>query len=143
MEITNYIGKPISTLLTTEQFNGKYYLRAIENETYEPSISYVFSSLEIEILCDLDETIRTIFLIRNIIGDTKITDIDFSLSRNEVRKKFGIPSKSGGKSTSEFLGPYGAWDRFKKERFTIHIEYNLDFDGIRRVTIMRNDVVPS
>lgn len=143
MEITNYIGKPISVLLKTEGFNGINYSRTINNGTYELSIEYEFKSLDIEIFCDLNETINTIFLSNNRIGNTEIIDIDFSLSRSEIHRKFGTPSKSRERSISVFLGPSGAWDRFKNEKYTIHIQYNIDSDGIRRVTIMRNDVVPS
>ena len=65
-------------------------------------------------ICDEAERIRTIFLHR---GDGEaLAGVAFSLTRREVLKRWGTPSKSGGPSRIPVLGDKGAWDRFTLPR---------------------------
>ncbi|MDB6134649.1 MAG: hypothetical protein JWM59_2892 [Verrucomicrobiales bacterium] len=35
-----------------------------------------------------------------------------------------------------------AWERFARHGYAVHIEYRLDADAIKKITLMRADVVP-
>jgi len=72
-----------------------------------------------------------------------VEDLKMTSSREEVRAVFGAPSNSGEGLNYPVLGEYGAWDRFSREGFAIHIEYRVNSDVISKVTLMRDDVVPS
>jgi hypothetical protein len=62
--------------------------------------------------------------------------------RQEIRAKFGTPSRAGEPSNHKALGPQGAWDRFDCGDVSVHFLYHYDGPGIRRVTLIAPDVAP-
>ena len=40
------------------------------------------------------------------------------------------------------LGDYGPADRFHGSEYTVLVEYKVDADSIKMITLMRNEVVP-
>lgn len=142
MNITEFIGASVKELLSVAPFNKENVQRTLELRTDRPSIDYEFISIGVAVVCDLDETIRTIFLSSDRIRDIRIIPFSFSMKREEIRNELGRPSKSGAESKSPILGPSGAWDRFKFKTFTFHIEYKPGSEEINKVTLMRNDIVP-
>jgi phage tail tube protein FII len=101
---------------------------------------YAFGARGVDVICDEDESVRTIFLRAGV--DELLSETSFSLTREEVLALFGSPSKSGAATRHVVLGDSGAWDRFDLETATIHFQYRLDSGGIEMITLMRPDAVP-
>lgn len=142
--LASYLGQSASTLLTDTPFNDWTYERTVEDDLDELAIAYVFSGTGVSISCDGQNTVSTIFLENDNrhSSNAELADIPFSSSRKRVIVRFGTPERSGARHEDPVLGDYGDWDRFQTPRYTIHFEYLLDASGIRRITIMRSDVVP-
>lgn len=142
MNIADFIGEPITSLFEIEPFNTSTYTRSVDMEIDKPCIDYIFQNFGVEIVCNLDEKIRTIFLSKSSIGKLPLINLPFTLTREEVTHIFGKPHKSGVQSTSLYLGSSGAWDRFRTVKFTIHVEYKINSKGVNKVTLMSNDSTP-
>jgi len=139
--LTNYLGKPASALLASPPFKFWPFERSVEGDLPERPVDYVFPQHGLELTCDNDEKIHSIFL-KSDSFDQALLDIPFSSSRSDVLSLLGVPSKSGGAHTHPILGEYGAWDLFARPGHAIHVGYRADADRIRMVTLMRADVVP-
>lgn len=146
MNIGRYLGSHIDNLLSQEPFNDWELDRSTENDLERPIINYVFSNQGLQLRCDEHDRISAIFLEHGKskfdIGD-RLADLPFSYGRERVLSRFGKPSKSGDEKSHPILGDYGAWDRFFLQSYTIHIEYQINSDFIRRITFMKEDAVPS
>lgn len=143
--LANYLGKDASTLMGDTPFKNWTFERSIEKDLDKPLIDYVSSEGGIDFVCDDEDKVQSIFLYCDKSRRFKenIQDMPFSSGRQAVLAHLGSPSKSGGKVTSRFLGECGAWDRFSRPEYAVHIEYRLDADAISKITLMRADVVPS
>jgi hypothetical protein len=143
-KITDYLGFQASLMLRDEPFNGWEVERSLEEDLDPPIIHYVFPRHGLELRCDDDEKISVIFLYFDEYEgfDDVLIEPRFSWSRQQVVEYFGSPSKSGGSSSHPILGDYGAWDRFAMPGYAVRFEYRMDSDSIRKITFMRNDVVP-
>ena len=139
--IEQYLGLHISELLGNAPFNQWKFRRSVNMDIDRPYIDYEFPPMTIDVVCDLDGRIRSIFIYTDAVEGVKLTDIPFSSTRNRVRELFGLPSKYSEKSVGP-LGSAGAWERYTFDSYTIHIEYENDCDEIKRITFMRNDIVP-
>jgi hypothetical protein len=97
-----------------------------------------------DFVCDSQDKVNSIFLYSDGSRCFKEDIQDFSLTstRQEVIARLGSPSKSGGRLSDPILGEYGAWDRFARTGFAIHVEYRPNVDVVNKVTFMRADVVP-
>ena len=93
------------------------------------------------VCCDANERIATIFLSSDGVARF-LLGISLSNTRGDVRELFGQPSKSKPAHRQVVLGQYGPWDRFDKPSHSIHIEYELEADRIKMITLMRPDMVP-
>ena len=115
-----------------------------EHDIDKPVISYVFPRHGLELACDLDDTIRTIFLTSDefVRFNEHFLDLPFSSSRQQVLERLGSPSKSGGPISDPILGEFGLWDRFAWPGYTIHVAFRPDSDRIRQIMLMRPDMVP-
>ena len=142
--MVKYLGSPVSTMLEDAPFRLWPFEKSFEDDLEEPSVHYVFSQHGLELTCDRDDRISVIFLYSDKFNgfDESLLDAPFSSNREKVLELFGAPSKSGGKISDPILGEYGAWDRFAKLGHSIHVEYRPDPDRIKRITLMRADMVP-
>jgi hypothetical protein len=142
--IEKYLGNPASAILSEAPFRDWIFERRVENDLKNPRVDYIFEKNGLDFICDKDENIRTIFVFndKNRFFEEGLADFPFSLTRAEVLERLGSPSKSGGLANDPILGDSGAWDRFAKSGYSIHIEYRLDSDCINKITFMRADVVP-
>ena len=142
--MTEYIGSHISTMLESEPFKYWPVEKSVEDDLDEQIIQYVFNGNGLELRCDSDGIISSIFLLSEEYGgfDESLFEIPFSLNRQQVHEILGTPSKSGEKINDPLLGEYGAWEHFTQPDSTIHIEYKIDADKINNITLMQNDVVP-
>lgn len=142
MSIEKYIGKHVSNMLQRQPFKNWVVERSLEDGLEEPIIHYVFQDRGLELRCDRDEKISVIFLNSDEHFGEDFFEIPFSLGRTEVLEHFGKPSNSGGRISDPVLGEYGAWDRFSRYGYTIHVEFWNNADQIKKITLIRNDVIP-
>lgn len=142
--LAKYLGNPVTAMLAEEPFKGWSYEKSFENDLEKPRIDYVFSQNGLEVTCDEDERVDTIFLFadesRYFVGG--LQDIPFSATRQQTLERLGFPSKSGGRISDPILGEFGPWDRFARCGYSVHIAYRADADRIEQITLMRADVVP-
>lgn len=142
--LANYLGNPVSTMLEASPFKLWPVDKSFEKDLPTPIIHYVFRQHGLELRCDGDDRVNTIFLYSDEFGgfDELLLEFPFSSSRQQVRERLGTPSKSGGKLSDPILGKYGPWDRFARSGHAIHVEYRIDADCIKKITLIRADVVP-
>ncbi len=136
--LISLLGLPVGVLLTEEPFRGCQFERSVESDIHE--ITYVFPRIPFEVLCDEDDNVSTIFC--NADDNTGSSDLPLLLTRDEVLRLFGQPSKSGRPFSLAVLGDFGAWDRFVVEGHTVHVEFFRDRDSAKCLTLMRADVTP-
>jgi hypothetical protein len=132
MKINEYLGKHVSNMLQKAPFKNWTVERSTEDDLDEQIVHYVFPGYGLELRCDLNDKISV----------KDLFEIPFSLNRANVIKHYGRPSKSGGKISDPILGEYGAWDRFLRSGYAIHVEYWYNADRIKRITLIRSDVIP-
>jgi hypothetical protein len=131
-------------MLGNTPYNSWPFEKSFEDDLQEPIIHYVFPQHGLELRCDRDDRISTIFLYSDKFSgfDERLLDVPFSSTRQQVKEHFGPPSKSGGQINDPILGVYGAWDRFTRAGYTIHVEYQADADRVKMITLIRADMVP-
>lgn len=144
MEISKYLGKHVSAMLKEHPFKDWLFERSVETDLEEPIILYVFQKHGFELRCDQHEKVSVIFMYSDDYNgfDENLLEFPFSWNREQILGRFGAPSKSGPKTKDPVLGEFGEWDRFDRSKFAIHIEYRTDRDSIKKITLMRTDVVP-
>lgn len=140
MKLGDYLGLHVSKLLSAEPFVLWSVRRSIEKDLPKREVWYEFDGHGVEVICDEDDNIRTIFLHSGV--DDALWVIPFKLRRGEVVERFGAPSKSGVELRHPILGESGAWDRFIIGNLTIHVQYRLGSESIEMITLMRPDAVP-
>ena len=131
-------------MLRENPFKDWLFERSVETDLEEPIVQYVFSTHGLALRCDQDENISVIFFYSDHYNgfDESMLEFPFSWKREQVLRKLGSPSKSGFKTKHPILGEFGEWDRFDRPNYAIHIEYRPDYDSIKKITLMRSDVVP-
>ncbi len=93
------------------------------------------------VCCDANEQIATIFLSSDGVARFFAWHITVEYPRRCARAfRSAIESKPAHRQV--VLGQYGPWDRFDKPSHSIHIEYELEADRIKMITLMRPDMVP-
>lgn len=136
-----FLGRHIRELLAADPFAGWPMRRSLEEEGLpRKEVWYEFDGRGVEVICDEDERIRSIFLHRG--GGEVVSDLSFALSRQRVLDHFGPAGCSGPVTRIPVLGDRGAWDRFIREDAVVHVQYRLDRDAIDQITLMRPDAVP-
>ena len=138
------LGKQASILLADSPFKDWTFKKSFEADLEKPLIDYVFAHNGMDFVCDEHDKVNTIFLYFDKFRSFKesIQDLPSSTSRREVIARLGSPSKSGGRINDPILGKYGAWDRFTRPGYAIHVEYRLDVEIINKITLIRADVIP-
>ncbi|REJ86594.1 MAG: hypothetical protein DWQ35_23095 [Planctomycetota bacterium] len=143
MRLAEYLGQKASSLLEAEPFRHWMVERTEDDDSDPPEVRYVFKNCGFQFICDRDdESVNTLFFEKETHAGTVLTEVPFSLRRDEVLSRFGSPSKSGEGFSDPVLGDFGAWDRFQGSDYTVHFQYRVESDGIERITLMRNDVAP-
>jgi hypothetical protein len=142
--LADYLGGPVSVLLADAPFKHWTFQKSFENDLEEPLIDYVFAQNGMDLVCDGEDTVTIIFLYSDESRCFKegLQDIPFSSTRQKIVDRLGPPSKSGGGMRDPILGDFGPWDRFAQQSYSIHIEYRMDADHIKMITLTRADVVP-
>jgi hypothetical protein len=142
--LEKYLGNPAATMLADAPFKDWKFEKSFENDLKKPRIDYIFPENGLDFVCDADDQVRTIFLYwdEHRRFEDGLADLPFSSTRQEVMERLGAPSKSGGIVNDPILGEFGPWDRFAKFGYSIHVEYKVNADSIKKITLMRADVVP-
>lgn len=146
MKMVKYIGENISKLLDTKPFANWKFERFVEDDDMlEPGVDYIFYGHGLEVNCNDNDYIRTIFLHSDSYGgtDKSLVDIPFSFTREKVLKYFNMPperSKEG--FVDPILGEIGGHDRFRLSDALVHIQYKPKIDEIKTITFMKEDAFP-
>ena len=142
--LSHYLGKKASVLLADPPFKNWTFEKSFETGLEKLLIDYVFAQNGMDFVCDEDEKVNSIFLYADESRCFKedVQDLPFTANRQGVIARLGSPSKSGGRFSDPILGECGAWDRFARFGYAIHVEYRLDASGIKKITLMRADIVP-
>ena len=121
--LASYLGKQSRELLAKPPFSKWTCERTVEEDVRKPRIDYVFELEGIDCVCDIDESLRTIFVYNEPTRrfTEGLDDLPFSLSRQDVQDQLGCPSKSGEPMNDSILGQFGAWDRFEYKQFSVHV----------------------
>ncbi len=139
----DFLGTHISEILDKKPFKQWAVERSIEDGLPDRIIEYVFTQNGLEVHCDADENINVIFIFSEEYEGFKenLFEIPISETSDYVRNYYGMPSKSGDKCRNEFFGDLGAWDRFDKDDYSLHFEYNYNSENINKITIICASVV--
>jgi hypothetical protein len=142
--LANYVGKEASTLLGDPPFKNWTFEKSFETDLEMPLVDYVFAQDGFDFVCDYEDKVQCIFLYCDESRCFKggVQDLPFTSCRQEVIARLGPPSKSGGPVSDKILGEYGAWDRFARPGYVIHVEFRPNANVINKITLMRADVVP-
>ena len=143
MNFAKFLGQKASCLLEAEPFRNWPVERSVDDDSDPPEVGYTFAGCGLALKCDRrDEKINCLFLELETHAGTVLSEVPFHLRRSEVLALFGPPSKSGEGFSDPVLGDYGPSDRFQGPEYTVHVEYRVDSDSIKMITLMRNEVVP-
>jgi hypothetical protein len=144
MTLTEYLGQPISAILSTTPFSTWAMEREVSDDSDECIVRYLFPDHSMEVRCDQNDRVLTIFLDaeHKSFADDRLCEVGREWTRAQVLTHFGRPDKSGPRVSHSVLGSYGEWDRFAFHGYAIHIEYALMGPGVRRITMMASSVVP-
>lgn len=141
--MAKFLGLNVNSFLDVQPFENWPVERSVDDDSDPPEVRFVFPDCGLALICDReDERINTIFLEAEKYAGTVLSEVSFHLGRDEVHERFGSPSKRGNAMSDPILGEYGPWDRFDGPNYTVHIQFNVDSDSIKMITLMRNDVVP-
>jgi|SRR5688572_6576797 len=142
--LANYLGSPASVILAEPPFKNWIFEKSYENDLEELRINYIFPENGVDLVCDAEERVTTIFLYSDQTRrfEEDLLDLPFLFTRRQVIECLGPPSKSGGRTNDPVLGEYGPWDRFAMPDYSIHVQFRVDADRINLITLMRADVVP-
>jgi hypothetical protein len=139
--LCGYLGRPSDAILRDQPFNSWTFERTPNEEVPIFGINYVCRPHGIEFSCDDDERIHTIFMHVGRV-DERLLDVPPDLGRSGLENYFGPASRFGGQRLYPVLGVKGAWVRFDRNHYSIHVEFEPDEDRIRKLTLMRADVAP-
>lgn len=143
-QLASMIDEDISIILDNETFRAWPYERFYENNLIEPLVDYTFPRHGIDIVCNRNEEIKTIFLYFDELRESAVAIKELlpSFAHKDVIQFLGEPEKSGSKFIDPILGNCGAWDRFQFVDHVVHIEYDFDLDTLRKITFMSKDTAP-
>ncbi|MEN3747986.1 hypothetical protein TPR58_12490 [Sphingomonas sp. HF-S3] len=141
--LARYLGGPAAALLADPPFSGWSFDRTVDDDLDAPVIDYVCAE-GVDVSADAEDRVGTIFVGCGA-GDAfaqGLGDLAASWGRAEVLAGFGAPSKSGQETDNVIFGPSGAWDRFARDGYAVHVQYRIGGGEIVRITLMRADLVP-
>ena len=135
------LGRQVRELLEADPFRGWPVVRSSPDYGLKKRLVYYkFSGRGVDLVCDEDERIRSIFVHRD--GSDVLTEVDYNSQRSHILDLFGEPDRSGAASRFPGIGERGPWDRFIVENGVVHFQYCVGRDAINTITLMRHDVVP-
>jgi hypothetical protein len=140
--MARYLGKNVSSLLESRPFEQWPVERTVDSDADPPEIGYIFEGCGLQVSCDLDERVQSVFLEAEEHDGFVLSEVPFGHNRDQVLERFGSPSKSGEGTSHSVLGDFGPWDRFPCPDYVVHVQYKVGAEGIEMITLMRSDVAP-
>lgn len=134
MKLTRFLGRHVQELLDTPPISDWEFRREVDTDLPTTRIQYEFEDRHFDVLCDEDESVGTIFLQPGV--DPEFCPVPFSTTRSGAIAHFGAPSSSGESSSHPVLGEFGPHDRFTLSDATVHLEYSVQEDQIRLITLI-------
>lgn len=143
-QLADYLGSPASALLSAPPFSAWRVERSVERDLSPRRIYYEFLDLGLEFLADAQDNVSSIFVFFDDERSfrVRLAGVSGSSTRSEMLEWLGTPSKSGTGTSDPIMGDTGAWDRFATPGYAIHLQYQLNDDRLKAVTLMRPDDVP-
>lgn len=136
--LSKYLGRPVELLLDSDPFCDWLVQKSSESDLDPPILHYVFPEHDVEFRCNQHGLLTAIFVNANKLNgiDMKRLEVSFSWTRNDVLGELGVPTMNGGPVHHQVLGSYGPWVKYVLKDYSIHIEYDLETDLVKRVTLM-------
>jgi hypothetical protein len=138
MGIINWIDKELNEIRGLPLFKDCFQKALIEEDD---GVSYLFNASKgINLILSDNFSVGSIHLFSGNNNETKRYrgvipfDLDFSMSRTVVNRKFGSPDRKGGGYT-DFLGTEPAWNKYFLENCSLHIQYAMDKNSIDFIAI--------
>lgn len=140
--ITSFLNLKEDDVLSNEIFRD---VGVGIRKDYEDHYHIIFEENGLEMMFDNKTTLlKTIFIKdTNAMSDDLCKFIplglSFKLTKEDIRAKLGDPYKQGKPGTRSVLGEAPPWDLYKKQNYSINIQYkNDDIHNIELITIMCN-----
>ncbi|MFZ6012491.1 MAG: hypothetical protein ACOYXT_19265 [Bacteroidota bacterium] len=140
MDYISILGKRVNDVLINNSEYSIEYNDLGADENIEPTWIVKAKDGRYEMMLSIDKTIKTIFIFP--VQD-KLDGFDFEASRGRtfIIEKWGPPSKSGQEMVLPILGRKGGFDRYDYGDYSIHFEYTLGEQRIKKITLMLPDVL--
>lgn len=133
-----HLGRHVDHLLGASPFSEWERPAGIVDEE-RGRVAYELAGRGVELSCDAHRMLITIFLRREAEG---LFELPFRSTRAAVAEALGRASRRGRASHVHGLSPTGAWARFDRAAFSLHVQFALDRDEIEMVTLMHPTAVP-
>ncbi|MBL4832539.1 MAG: hypothetical protein JKY26_01085 [Pseudomonas sp.] len=135
------LGKPFEQVKDLFPNSGmlEVYELLEEGDDQEHHVSGLDHSWEF--LLDKWNVVKTVFLYV-AAGYQEFDGIGQLTRRDEIFKKYGVPSKSGEEKELSILGKKGAWERYDYSDHVMHIEHSVGMDTVQKITLMLPSVAP-
>jgi hypothetical protein len=144
LDFSAYIGAPLAKLLQDPHLAGWQHQSEVEDDLPDSIVCVSFPGKGLEVQCNLDQTIRSIFL--SLDGpdaiDAALSPLDPALSRRQVRKRLGPTERSGEGHQHAILGTFGPFDRFLLTNALMHVEFHADADKMTLITFVCPSIAP-
>jgi len=136
------LDKSVTDVFPDAPFCDWSFERSVDEDLDEPLVYFEFKDHGVDFTCRDADKISTIFF--SATGEAaRIFELPTSLTRDEVRDRFGVPNASGEAMVDPVLGEYGPHLRYDYPDYSVHFEYFPDRDKMKLITLMIPSVVPS
>ncbi|MEO6978539.1 MAG: hypothetical protein ABJA76_05470 [Mucilaginibacter sp.] len=139
MEILNWIDKNISEIKDGFSY-GKYFKDSLLEKGID--VYFLFNPLlGIDLVLTENYDIKAIHFYSgkeseaNQFSDKLPFDLNFTLSRFEIRRILGFPGTSGGGDFSFLYGITPQWDKYFCDGFNLHLQFSEDESKIELITL--------
>lgn len=141
--LSKFLSRPFDEMKRQSPFNQWKSKREVDEDSEPPEVMYTFSGGALEVHCNLEDCITSIFLKKESYKGNELSPVCFKSRRADVIKAMGQkPSFMGDAEEDDILGPSGPWLRFDSKTICIHVQFEYDSDSIEMITLMSPEVAP-
>lgn len=125
--ITDWLGLDLATVSQGTLF--KYFFSNIQPDNIDDTFYLTNSDKGIELVISEEKLVTTIHLFSGEDGeygpfnDDMPFNLSFSMSKEDLRKFFGNPERTGGGHNALYIGYVDPWEKFYLNPYTIHVVY--------------------
>jgi hypothetical protein len=131
-----YIGMKFAEFRNIAPFKDWSWKRKLSKELQR--IVYISGKSGLDIYCDNDDNIITIFLYSKKFDD-RLADCKFNWTREQVRARYGKPTRTRATLVDLILGEFGEADIFAFQKARLNVQYKFHVAGIELYTFMKLD----